>query len=63
MYEKLQKLTKSDFLSSGASATQLNLHIYIGQHLVYKGKYLISGTLELARLLLMHVTRYSKLEK
>lgn len=63
MYQKLQKLTTSVFLGSGASATQLNLHIYIGPHRVYKGKYLISGTLGLAMLLLMYVTRYSKLEK
>lgn len=63
MYEKLQKLAKLGFLSSGAPATLLNLHIHIGQHLVYKGKYLISGTVGLAMLLLTHVTRYSKLEK
>lgn len=38
MDEKLQKLGKSGFLSSGAPTTQLNLHIHIRQHLVYKGK-------------------------
>lgn len=44
MGEKLQKLTKSGILSSENPATQLSVHIHIGQHLVYKGEYLISET-------------------
>ena len=63
MDKELQKLTKLGSLSSGAPAAHLNLHTHIGQHLVFKGKYLISGTLELAVLLLTHVTRYRKLER